>query len=99
MAFTSSDIQQLAQLAHIAVADAETAQLIQRLETLEAQGQAMRTVPVEGTAPLVHPLPPEASPQLRLREDVVNEPDQRERYQQNAPAVEDGLFLVPKVIE
>ena len=36
---------------------------------------------------------------LRLCDDVVSEPDRREAYQRNAPAVEDGLFLVPKVIE
>ena len=99
MAFTFTHIQKLGQLARVAVRDAESERLMQRLEALEAGGQDMRAVPTEGVLPLVHPLPPQVAPELRLREDVVSEPDQRELYQQNAPAVEDGLFLVPKVIE
>jgi len=49
--------------------------------------------------PLAHPLAAIQDVQLRLRDDVVSEPDRRAAYQQGAPAVEDGLFLVPRVIE
>ena len=46
-----------------------------------------------------HPVAAIQDVQLRLRDDVVSEPNQREANQASAPAVEDGLFLVPKVIE
>mgnify|MGYP001468082052 FL=1 len=55
----------------------------------------MQAVDTEGVEPLAHPL--EAT--QRLRADVVSETNQREAYQAIAPAVENGLYLVPKVIE
>lgn len=93
----SSAVAQLARLAHLALPESECAALAQRLSDFEANTAAMRAVPTEGVAPLVHALPADLS--LRLCPDVVSEPDRRERYQQNAPAVQDGLFLVPQVIE
>ena len=48
---------------------------------------------------LAHPVAAMQDIQLRLRDDVVSEPNQREANQKSAPAVERGLFLVPKVIE
>jgi aspartyl-tRNA(Asn)/glutamyl-tRNA(Gln) amidotransferase subunit C len=70
----------------------------------------MRAVDTTGVVPMAHPI--DAMPNLgefaasavdgmalRLREDRVSEPNQREANQQSAPAVENGLFLVPKVIE
>ena len=61
--------------------------------------EAMRAVDTQGVLPLAHPLAAIQDVQLRLREDVASEPDQREANQRNAPAVEAGLFLVPRVIE
>jgi len=55
----------------------------------------MNAVDTQGVKPMAHPL----DAVQRLREDVVTEADQREHFQQHAPLVEDGLFLVPKVIE
>jgi aspartyl-tRNA(Asn)/glutamyl-tRNA(Gln) amidotransferase subunit C len=59
----------------------------------------MRAVDTSGITPLAHPTDIMADVALRLRNDVVSEPNQREANQRNAPALEDGLFLVPKVIE
>ena len=59
----------------------------------------MRAVDTTGIAPLAHPVAAIQDIALRLREDVASEPNQREANQQSAPAVERGLFLVPKVIE
>ncbi len=61
--------------------------------------QKMRAVDASGIEPLAHPFATVRDISLRLREDVVSEPDQREANQRSAPAVESGLFLVPKVIE
>jgi len=59
----------------------------------------MRAVDTSGIEPLAHPMATVAEVALRLREDTVSEPNNREANQQSAPAVERGLFLVPKVIE
>ena len=61
--------------------------------------EQMRAVDTTGVDPLAHPVAAMQDIQLRLRDDVVSEPNQREANQKSAPAVERGLFLVPKVIE
>lgn len=61
------------------------------------RGHAGRRHP--GVQPLNHPVAAIRDVTLRLREDRVSEPDQRQANQQSAPAVERGLFLVPRVIE
>jgi aspartyl-tRNA(Asn)/glutamyl-tRNA(Gln) amidotransferase subunit C len=61
--------------------------------------EQMRAVDTMGVEPLAHPVATVADVTLRLAEDVVTEPNNREANQRSAPAVENGLFLVPKVIE
>ena len=61
--------------------------------------EAMQAVDTRGVQPLNHPVAAIRDVTLRLREDRVSEPDQRQANQQSAPAVERGLFLVPRVIE
>ena len=61
--------------------------------------EKMRAVDTTGLEPMAHPMAVLQDVVLRLRDDVVSEPDQREANQRSAPAVERGLFLVPKVIE
>lgn len=61
--------------------------------------ERMRAVDTAGIEPLTHPVEVAEAVVLRLRDDVASEPNQREANQRSAPAVEDGLFLVPKVIE
>jgi aspartyl-tRNA(Asn)/glutamyl-tRNA(Gln) amidotransferase subunit C len=56
-------------------------------------------VDTSGVEPLTHPVETVQAVSLRLRDDAVSEPNQREANQRSAPAVERGLFLVPKVIE
>jgi aspartyl-tRNA(Asn)/glutamyl-tRNA(Gln) amidotransferase subunit C len=91
--------EQVASIAHLArlslTADEATAYgvSLSRIITLVEQLDRADTAGVE---PMSHPLPGLSA---RLRPDVVSESDQRKRYQQNAPQVEAGLYLVPKVIE
>jgi aspartyl-tRNA(Asn)/glutamyl-tRNA(Gln) amidotransferase subunit C len=59
----------------------------------------MRAVDTAGLVPLAHPVDIMADMALRLRDDIASEPNQREANQRSAPAVESGLFLVPRVIE
>lgn len=61
--------------------------------------QAMQAVDTTGVEPLAHPMAAVEEVALRLRDDCVTEPDQRAANQRSAPAVQDGLFLVPRVIE
>ena len=61
--------------------------------------EAMRAVDASGVEPLPHPIATIQEVALRLRDDIASEPNQREANQRSAPAVERGLFLVPKVIE
>jgi aspartyl-tRNA(Asn)/glutamyl-tRNA(Gln) amidotransferase subunit C len=61
--------------------------------------ETMRAVDTTGIEPLAHPVAAIRDISLRLREDRASEPNNREANQRNAPAVENGLFLVPKVIE
>lgn len=90
-----SEILKLANLAKLNVSDAaldEVADSIGNVLALVDQLQAADTSHVE---PMAHPL----DAVQRLRDDVVTEPDQRERLQAIAPATEQGLYLVPKVID
>ncbi len=99
MSLTSSDIARLANLARLELAPAETARLQTQMNDFFSIVETMRAVDTTGVEPLAHPVATIQDIALRLRDDTVSEPNQREANQQSAPAVERGLFLVPKVIE
>ena len=95
MAIDASEVQKVAYLARLSIDDNSveaTTGTIGKILDLVDQMQAINTSDVE---PLANPL----DATQRLREDVVSEPNQREQLQSCAPAVEEGLFLVPRVIE
>ena len=88
-------VLRIARLARIEVAEHEAAALERELNgILELVGK-MAAVDTAGVDPMSHP----ENAGQRLREDRVSEADQREAFQAAAPQVEDGLYLVPKVIE
>ncbi|MFT3813241.1 MAG: Asp-tRNA(Asn)/Glu-tRNA(Gln) amidotransferase subunit GatC [Acidovorax sp.] len=99
MALTSQDIARIAHLARLELSDTESERMLTQLNGFFGIVEAMRAVDTTGLTPLAHPVAAVQPVQLRLRDDVASEPDQREANQQSAPAVERGLFLVPKVIE
>ena len=99
MALTSQDIARVANLARLELRPDETARVLGQLNGFFALVGQMAAVNTDGIAPLAHPAALLGEVALRLREDVASEPDQREASQASAPAVERGLFLVPKVIE
>ncbi|OED43693.1 asparaginyl/glutamyl-tRNA amidotransferase subunit C [Endozoicomonas sp. (ex Bugula neritina AB1)] len=95
MAIDASEVQKVAHLARLAIDDHSveaTAGTISKILDLVSKMDAVDTNNVE---PLAHPL----DATQRLRTDVVSETNQREQLQSCAPAVEKGLFLVPRVIE
>ena len=88
-------IRAIAQLARIDVAPGELAALQQELNAILAMVDEMRAVDTSGIEPMAHP----QEIHQRMREDAVIEEDRRALFQAIAPQVEDGLYLVPKVIE
>ena len=99
MALTFKDIERVANLARLELRPDETEQTLRQLNGFFALVEQMDAVNTDGVEPLAHPAALLGEVALRLREDIVSEPDQREASQASAPAVERGLFLVPKVIE
>ncbi|MEY2953857.1 MAG: aspartyl/glutamyl-tRNA(Asn/Gln) amidotransferase, subunit [Pseudomonadota bacterium] len=99
MALTSTDINRIAQLAQLNLDEATRGRLLGQLNGFFDIVEQMRAVDTTGIAPLAHPVATLRDLRLRLREDRVSEPDQRDANQKSAPSVERGLFLVPKVIE
>ncbi len=95
MALNIGDVKRIAHLARIEINDTEADKTLQKLTGILGLIEQMQAVDTTGIEPMSH------SQDLtqRLREDVVTATNQREAFQKNAPAVEDGLFLVPKVIE
>ncbi|MEO5659422.1 MAG: Asp-tRNA(Asn)/Glu-tRNA(Gln) amidotransferase subunit GatC [Polaromonas sp.] len=99
MALTFKDIERVANLARLELRPAETEHTLSQLNGFFALVEQMRAVNTDGVEPLAHPAAVLGEVALRLREDIATEPNQREASQASAPAVERGLFLVPKVIE
>lgn len=99
MALTPLDIGRIANLARLELRPDESERMLTQLNGFFDIVEQMRAVDTTGIEPLSHPVAAIQDIALRLREDVVSETNQREANQKSAPAVERGLFLVPKVIE
>jgi aspartyl-tRNA(Asn)/glutamyl-tRNA(Gln) amidotransferase subunit C len=99
MALTSQDIARIAHLARLELQAHESERMLAQINGFFDLVERMRAVDTTGIEPLSHPVAAVQDIALRLREDVASEPDNREANQRSAPAVERGLFLVPKVIE
>jgi aspartyl-tRNA(Asn)/glutamyl-tRNA(Gln) amidotransferase subunit C len=99
MSLNPADISRIANLARLELQDEEQARMLTQINGFFEIVQAMRAVDTTGLEPLAHPIETIQQVALRLREDTASEPNQRDANQRSAPAVERGLFLVPKVIE
>jgi aspartyl-tRNA(Asn)/glutamyl-tRNA(Gln) amidotransferase subunit C len=95
MALTRDDVKRAARLARIAVDESEANQVLEQLGRIFGMIEEMRAVDVSGVEPMAHA----QDVVLRLRPDKVTEQDQRELFASVAPRVQNGLYLVPKVIE
>jgi aspartyl-tRNA(Asn)/glutamyl-tRNA(Gln) amidotransferase subunit C len=95
MALDPDAVRRIAQLARIAVSDREVDALQGELNGILGLIERMQGVDTRGVEPMAHAIDMHAT----LRVDAVTETDRRAEYQAGAPAVEDGLFLVPRVIE
>jgi aspartyl-tRNA(Asn)/glutamyl-tRNA(Gln) amidotransferase subunit C len=99
MSLTPVDINRLAHLARLGLKPDECASLCTQLNEFFEIVEKMRAIDTTGVLPLAHPVDAMGEIALRLCDDTVSEFNQLEANQRSAPAVEDGLFLVPKVIE
>ena len=99
MALTPQDIARIANLARLELRPDETERTLSQLNGFFKLVEQMDAVNTEGVEPLAHPAAILGDVALRLRDDIPSEPNQRDISQRSAPAVERGLFLVPKVIE
>ena len=95
MALDKSEIGKIAHLARLHVNEAETEEVTTRITDILALIDQMQSVDTEAVEPLAHPL----DLVQRLRADEITENNQRDELQKLAPASEDGLYLVPKVLD
>jgi aspartyl-tRNA(Asn)/glutamyl-tRNA(Gln) amidotransferase subunit C len=95
MSLSHDDVEKIAHLARIALDEADLPRYTEDLTQILSLVEQMNAVDTQNIPPMAHPLEAVA----RLREDVVTETNQRENFQQVAPQIEEGLYLVPQVIE
>ena len=99
MSLTLQDVSAIAHLARLELGVGEQAAMLSQLNDFFRIVEQMSTVDTTGIEPLYTPLSAVREVSLRLRDDAVSELDRRAANLQNAPAVDAGLFLVPKVLE
>ncbi|MEJ2591718.1 MAG: Asp-tRNA(Asn)/Glu-tRNA(Gln) amidotransferase subunit GatC [Candidatus Thiodiazotropha sp.] len=95
MALDRSDVERIAHLARMALDENQADAYANDLSNILGLVEQLESADTDDVEPMSHPL----HMVQRLRPDVVTESDHREEYQSIAPSVEDGLFLVPRVIE
>jgi len=95
MSLNREQVRKIAHLARLHITEPEAVAYADSLSRILGLIEQMNAVDTAGVAPMAHP----NEVGLRLRADAVTEVDQREKFQKIAPAVEAGLYLVPKVIE
>lgn len=96
MTLTRRDVENIAHLARLRISEEELPAYVGSLSRIIDFVEQLGSADTAEVTPLAHPLEDQVQ---RLRADAVTETDRRDLYQQNAPQVEAGLYLVPKVIE
>jgi aspartyl-tRNA(Asn)/glutamyl-tRNA(Gln) amidotransferase subunit C len=95
MAIEQEDIEKIAELARIRISGEQLGQVTERITEILRMVDQLQAADTQGVEPMANPL----DAVQRLRADEVTQGNQREAFQAIAPAVENGLYLVPKVIE
>jgi len=96
MSLTRQDVEKIAHLARLSITDAEMPAYVSSLSSIVDFVAELSRVETGSVEPMAHPLDGQRQ---RLRPDAVTETDHRDRYQANAPSVQAGLYVVPRVIE
>jgi aspartyl-tRNA(Asn)/glutamyl-tRNA(Gln) amidotransferase subunit C len=95
VSLTKEQVQHIATLARLKLADEEFDDVVDKLSRIVDFVDQLQAAPTDEVVPMAHPL----NMSQRLRADAVTEVDERDRIQENAPSVEGGYYLVPRVIE
>jgi len=95
MSLGPDEVKKIAHLARLGIREVDIPDYARNLSDILSFVEQLGEADTEAVAPMAHPM----HAIQRLREDIATETNQREKYQQLAPQTEDGLFLVPKVIE
>ena len=95
MSLDKDQVRHIAVLARLDITDAEIPDTVDKLSRIVDFVDQLSQAPTDGVTPMAHPL----NAMQRLRPDAVTESDERDRFQANAPATSEGLYLVPRVIE
>lgn len=95
VSLSSDQVRQIALLARLTLEDDEIDDVVEKLSRIVDFVDQLQAAPTDDVLPMAHPL----NQTQRLRPDAVTEQNERDRFQENAPAVTNGLYLVPKVIE
>ena len=95
MAINNKDVQKIAELARLELSDEQAAKFSGELASILQLVEQMKTCDTDSIDPMTHPF----DAALRLREDAVTEENRRDKFQSIAPATQNGLYLVPKVID
>ena len=95
MSFSPDDVTRLARLARIDLADDEARDVRAKLDAIFGLIDALQAIDTTDVEPMAHA----QDVSMPLRDDIVTDEDRRDRYQAQAPAVANGLYIVPKVIE
>lgn len=95
MSLDAEQVKKIAHLARIEINEADIPSYAQTLSNILDLVDQMAAINTDDVTPMAHPM----DAAQRLREDVVSESNQREQFQAIAPSTEDGLYLVPQVIE
>jgi len=95
MALDTTDVEKIAHLARLQINDSDIREVGQRISNILQMIDQMQNVDTREVSPMAHPF----DAAQRLRPDQITEQDQRDYLQRIAPATQDGLYLVPKVIE
>jgi aspartyl-tRNA(Asn)/glutamyl-tRNA(Gln) amidotransferase subunit C len=96
MSLTRQDVEKIAHLARLSLSDRESPAYVTSLSSIVEFVDALSSVDTGNVSPMAHPLDGQRQ---RLRPDAVAETDHHEKYQANAPRVQAGLYIVPRVIE
>jgi aspartyl-tRNA(Asn)/glutamyl-tRNA(Gln) amidotransferase subunit C len=96
MSLIRQDVEKIARLARLSITDAEMPVYVTSLSSIVDFVAELSRAETDRVEPMAHPL---EGQHQRVRADVVTETDQHEKYQANAPRVQAGLYVVPRVIE
>ncbi len=95
MSIEQNEIAKIAELARIRIAGEQIGQVTERIAEILQMVEQLQAVNTDNIEPMANPL----DATQKLRPDIVTEENRRDAFQAIAPAVENGLYLVPKVIE